>query len=288
MRLGLGTVQFGLDYGISNAAGRTPGDEVGRILDCGRQAGIDTLDTAAAYGDSERILGEAGVAGWSVVSKVPPLPDDSVDGRAWVVDHVYRSLSRLRIDRLNGLLLHNADDMLKAQGPSIAAGLREVKAEGLVDKIGYSIYSPQPLPELLDAMSVDLIQAPFNVLDQRLVTTGWLGQLVDAGVEVHVRSIFLQGLLLLGRDQRPAYFDRWNPIWRRWDALVGECGGSALSHCLGFAKAQPGISRIIVGVESRLHLEQLLATWKGAVSMPGTDLSSDDLLLIEPSNWQTK
>lgn len=285
MRLAIGTAQFGLNYGISNGAGRTPPDEAVRILDCARHAGIDTLDTSAAYGCSEQVLGEAGMAGWSVVSKVPPLPNDSVSGKEWVMDHAHRSLARLRIDRLDGLLLHSAADLLNVQGQNIAVGLQEAKSEGMVKKVGYSIYSTQLLAALFKIMPPDLIQAPFNVFDQRLVTTGWLGRLKDAGVEVHVRSIFLQGLLLMKQDKRPTYFDRWKPLWHRWDAIVEKQGGSALSLCLGFAKAELGISRIIVGVESQLHLEQLLATWNDTMLIDGAELSCDDPLLIEPTNW---
>lgn len=288
MKLALGTVQFGLDYGVANAGGRTSRDEVVRILECAKIAGIDTLDTAAAYGECEQVLGGVGVVGWKVISKAPPLPNDSVNGREWVLEHIRQSLKRLRIERLEGVLLHNAGDLLKTQGANIAAGLQQAKTEGLVGKVGYSIYSPQLLDELLTVMPPDLIQAPFNIFDQRLARSGWLDRLAGDGVEVHVRSIFLQGLLLMARDKRPAYFGQWRELWSRWDALVEGQGSSALSLCLGFVKTQPAISRIVVGVDNRIHLEQLLAIWKAAAAMDGADLFCDDPLLVEPSNWKLK
>lgn len=288
MKLAIGTVQFGLNYGISNAGGRTSQEEAQRILDLAKGSGIDTLDTAAAYGDSEQVLGRIGVAGWKVVSKVPPLPNDEVNGKEWVLDHVRRSLDRLRIERLDGLLLHSAADLLKAQGRNIAVGLQEAKAEGLVGKVGYSIYSPQSLTELIEVMPPDLVQAPFNVLDQRLARSGWLGRLVEAGAEVHVRSVFMQGLLLMGREKRPPAFDRWRELWQRWDAAVGGHSEQALALCLGFVKTQPGISRVIVGVENQDHLEQLLAIWERAAPFDATTLACDDPQLVEPSNWKLK
>ncbi len=288
MKLAIGTVQFGLDYGISNTAGRTSVEEAGRILDRARMAGIDTLDTAAAYGDSEQVLGRVGVEGWKVVSKVPPLPNDEVNGKEWVLNHVRQSLDRLQIARLDGLLLHSAADLLKAQGRNIAAGLREVKSEGLVGKVGYSLYSPQPLAELVKIMPPDLVQAPFNVLDQRLAKSGWLNRLAEAGAEVHVRSVFMQGLLLMGSGKRPHAFDKWHELWQRWDAAVGGRDGAALALCLGFVKAQPGISRVIVGVENQGHLEQLLAIWEKAGAFDAAGLSCDDPQLVEPSNWKLK
>ena len=288
MRLAVGTVQFGLDYGIANATGRTPADEAACILDQARLAGIDTLDTAAAYGDSEQVLGGIGVEGWKVVSKVPPVPDGVPNCRLWVREQIRQSLDRLRLDRLDGLLLHSATDLLKPQGAEIAQGLCEAKAEGWVSKVGYSIYAPQMLSELLPVMQPDLVQAPFNVLDQRLSRSGWLVRLTDAGIEVHARSVFLQGLLLMSPGQRPASFDRWSALWQTWDALVAGHRGGALSLCLGFAKAQVALSRIVVGVEHRHHLQQLLAAWAEAESIDAQALSCDDPQLLEPFNWVAK
>lgn len=287
MKLALGTVQFGLAYGIANVQGRTPPDEAARILARAGEAGVDTLDTAAAYGESERVLGDIGVAGWRVVSKIPPVPADATDGRAWVRQHVSRSLAALRTDRLDGLLLHHAADLFKPQGPGLLAGLLEARAEGQAARIGYSIYSPQALPDLLERLVPDLVQAPMNVFDQRLVRGGWLTRLRDAGAQVHVRSVFLQGLLLMAPEKRPAPFQHWHALWRQWDGLAVGHEGGALSRCLGFIKAQQGISRIIVGVESRRHLDQLLDAWKDAPCFDAAGLSCDDPMLLEPSNWKS-
>ena len=288
MELAIGTAQFGLDYGVSNAAGRTPSTQVQGILDRAQLAGIDTLDTAAAYGDSEQVLGRIGVRNWRIVSKVPSLPEASVNGKDWVWNNVRQSLDRLQVGRLDGLLLHSAIDILKPQGAEIIAGLMEAKAEGLVGKVGYSIYSPDLLPDLFRRMVPDLIQAPLNVLDQRLVNSGWLARLVDAGIEVHTRSAFLQGLLLMSKECRPKYFSRWDELWQRWDAFVAEHGGSALAACLSFVKAQPGVSRVVVGVENPLHLEGLLIAWEQAHTLTTDAFACNDRHLIEPINWVLK
>lgn len=286
MKLALGTVQFGLDYGVANTSGRTPVEDVVRILDAARHAGMDTLDTAAAYGESEQVLGQVGVSGWKVVSKVPPMPGDAEDGRAWVLRHVRSSLDTLKVARLDGLLLHCASDLLGPLGAGVLAGLREAREQGLVGKIGYSIYGPQSLQALISVLQPDLVQAPFSVLDQRLASSSWLARLVDAGVEVHARSVFLQGLLLMEAGRRPAYFDRWQALWTRWDALVEAHGGSALSVCLGFVAAQAGLSRIVVGVEHPGHLQQLLAAWLHAAPVGmAHEMACEDPNLVEPVNW---
>jgi aryl-alcohol dehydrogenase-like predicted oxidoreductase len=288
MKLAIGTVQFGLDYGIANTVGKTTQDEARRILDFGHSSGLDTIDTAVAYGDSEQELGRIGLAGWRVFSKVPSLPNYQVNCKAWVLEHVLKSLDRLRIERLEGLLLHSASDLLKENGKDLAAGLQEVKAQGLVGKVGYSIYSPQLLAELIKVMPPDLVQAPFNVLDQRLTRSGWLGRLVDLGTEVHVRSVFMQGLLLMAPENRPSAFEKWREHWHKWDAAVGGLSEKALALCLGFVKAQSGISRVIVGVENEEHLRQVVATWGKATLFEATALACDDPQLVEPSNWILK
>lgn len=286
MKLALGTVQFGLSYGIANTSGQTSSEEAARIIARARECGLDTLDTAAAYGESERVLGDIGVTGWKIVTKVPPIKVDE-HGRRWVLDHVRRSLAALRVERLDAILLHNASDLYGVHGSEMAVGLQEARAEGLVEKIGYSIYAPDSLNRLLEVMPPDQIQAPFNVVDQRLAKTGWLRRLDDAGIEVHVRSVFLQGLLLMPRDRRPTGFDRWRSLWERWDTLVKEHDGSALAACLGFVRQQHGISRVVVGVDNALHLDQLVHSWRNAVAVDGATLSCDDPQLVEPSNWNS-
>lgn len=288
MKLAIGTAQFGFNYGVSNAVGRTTSTQVQSILDRARLAGIDTLDTAAAYGDSEQVLGRTGVKNWCVVSKLPPLPESSVNGKEWVRENVKQSLDRLQIERLDGFLLHNSIDILKSQGEEIIAGLMEAKANGLVCKVGFSIYSPDLLPDLFKKMVPDLIQAPLSVLDQRLVSSGWLTRLVDAGIEVHTRSTYLQGLLLMSKERRPTYFARWSEVLQRWDAFVAESGESALTTCLSFVKGQTGVSRVVVGIENPIHLEEVLIAWEQDRPSAIYPFACNDHNLIEPSNWVLK
>ena len=287
MRLALGTAQFGLSYGVSNASGKTSYDEACRILSRAAAAGIEMLDTAAAYGDSEQVLGRIGVRNcWQVVSKVPPLPEDGANGKDWVLRHVRQSLSRLNVGKLDGLLVHRATDLLGTEGRNVAAGFKEAKDSGMVSEIGFSIYSPHDLAELVVTMPPDLVQAPFNVVDQRLVLSGWLDTLVASGVKVHVRSIFMQGLLLMDRGSRPSVFQEWDPIWRRWDAAVGSSQDRALSLCIGFVKSYSKLSRIIVGTESTAHLENILNIWEAAAPFDAADLACGDERLVDPSNWK--
>ena len=284
MRLAIGTVQFGMSYGISNKIGQTTQLEVKKILDLASASGIDTLDTAVAYGDSEAILGQVGVAEWNIISKIQPIPVGGVNGSDWVLRQVNASLSNLNINQLNGVLLHAPEQLLSPDSKEIIQGLEEAKSRGLVKKVGCSIYSLELLPSLLGVFKPDIVQLPINIFDQRAINTGWLGKMIELGVEVHARSIFMQGLLLMSPVQRPAYFHKWNELFQKWDSMIA--GKNVLEACLGFIKSVHGVSKIVVGVESQAQLSQLLFAWNEATPMAAPQLSCEDEALINPSNWR--
>lgn len=284
-RLALGTAQFGMAYGIANATGKVSGDEVGEILRCARRAGVETLDTAAGYGTSEQVLGENGVKEWKVVSKLPALPDHKVDVKAWVHEAVDTALSRLRIPFFHGLLVHRLDDLLGPRRGDLVRGLQEVREAGKAMKIGASVYGPEPLEALDYIGRFDLVQAPLNVIDRRLSSSGWLSRLAAGGVEVHVRSAFMQGLLLLPAESRPARFRRWQALWRAWDDWIGAESLTPLQACLAFALSHEEVDRVVVGVDSARQLQEIFAACKPMTLTPPMELVSEDPDLVDPSNW---
>src|SRR5258708_4897142 len=232
-RLAIGTAQFGLAYGLANRTGQLLHPTASAILACGWAAGIRFVDTAIAYGDSERRLGEIGVEGWSVVTKIPRLPDDCADIDGWINESIAGSLARLRIPRLYGVLLHHPHQLIEGNGGAIFGALLSAKRLGLVERIGVSIYDPEELCEIAARFQLDLVQAPFNLVDRRLLTSGWLMRLRSAGTEVHVRSVFLQGLLLMRDSERPPKFNRWSTLWAEWHEWLESHSCSALEACLG-------------------------------------------------------
>lgn len=286
MRLALGTVQFGMDYGVANCSGQVGKDGVIEILSRARDGGIDTLDTAIAYEESEARLGEAGVTGFQVVTKLPPMPAPDEDPYAWAYRELRGSLSRMRVQSVYGLQLHRSELLTGAHGPAIVRALLDIRAEGLAYKIGVSISSPEELDGLFKAASFDLVQAPLNVLDRRLLDSGWAAQLKDRGVELHARSPFLQGLLLMPGAARPLQFAKWSPLWQRWDSWLKETCQTPLQAALGFVLAQPEVDRVVFGVDGIAQLEEvLLAAQSKGFPVPD-DLRSGDPELINPSNWQ--
>lgn len=286
-KLALGTVQFGQRYGIANQMGQVPVDEAAAILELARLHGIDTLDTAIGYGDSETRLGEVGLDGWQAITKLPPIAADCADPAAWVNQSVEQSLSRLRVPRLRGLLLHRARDLLESHGAALYGALENCRSAGLVEKTGVSIYDPEDLTELLSRYELGLVQAPFNVIDRRLATSGWLARLASRGVEVHVRSIFLQGLLLMNAAERPARFAPWQQLWQDWSQWLQSNSLTALQACLGFALAHPEISRVVVGVDGLAQMREIIASARPRATLPPASFMRDDPALINPLIWIT-
>jgi aryl-alcohol dehydrogenase-like predicted oxidoreductase len=285
-RLALGTVQFGLEYGVANRTGRVEVEQMRDILGLAHKAEIDTLDTAISYGQCEQRLGEIGIHGWQVVSKLPALPDQCDDILGWVRASVQGSLRRLAIPRLSGLLLHRPRELLGANGVALHRALCVIRELGEAEKIGVSIYDPEDLELLWPRYALDLVQAPFNVLDRRLVSSGWLARLHDGGVEIHVRSVFLQGLLLMQEGTRPRYFDRWQSVWERWQRWLASENVSALRAALGCALAQRAVGRVVVGVDSVGQLRDILAAGADDAADCPDQLGCSDPELINPSMWR--
>ena len=285
-RLALGTVQFGLPYGIASGGVQVGRGEAAEILQHARSAGLDTLDTAITYGDSERVLGELGVKQWRVVSKLPPVPDSCADVVTWVRESAAGSLRRLAISSLYGLLLHRPQELSGRRGGELYDGLTSVKADGLVRKVGISVYGPSDLEAVWNLFPMDIVQAPFSVFDRQLATSGWLMRLHSQRVEVHTRSTFLQGLLLTEPKRRPQIFDRWRSLWDLWDDWLLQSGLTPLQACLGFALSQPEIDRVIVGVDSTSQLQEILDCEIDCRVIAPASLASADPQLINPSRWK--
>jgi aryl-alcohol dehydrogenase-like predicted oxidoreductase len=282
-RIALGSAQFGLQYGIANSGERVNESEAHAILSEAWQQGVRTLDTAAAYGDSEEVLGRHGVENWQVISKLPLLTDDLEDISSWVMTSTKNTLRRLKIGRLHALLLHRPQQLLGPQGPELLNALKFVQRNGWVEKIGVSIYDPDELSALLELHPFELVQSPASILDQRLHRSGWARQLHQAGIEIHTRSAYLQGLLLSPTIQKhrfAPYLDLWD-FWNQW---LEKQNLTPLQACIQFALAQPYVDKIVLGVDTT---EQFHAMVQAAEGEPHSspEWPAIDPQLLNPSLW---
>jgi len=285
MKLGLGTVQFGVPYGVTNTVGQVNPSQAQAITQRAYAAGIDTLDTAIAYGSSETVLGDIGVQSWKVVTKMPAVPEHCDDISSWLNVQVEASLARLKLGRVHALLLHRPAQLLEEIGPKLNAALQTLKGNGIVDKIGVSVYGTEELEALHGKYTFDLIQAPLNIVDRTLVDSGWAQRLKNEGIEIHTRSAFLQGLLLVPLTKRPTKFNRWEYIWTEWDRWLAATGLTPLQACLRLTNTLDAIDKVIVGVESVTQLDQILAAHEGPLPSLPQFGPLHDYRLINPATW---
>jgi aryl-alcohol dehydrogenase-like predicted oxidoreductase len=285
IRVALGTVQFGQSYGIANHEGQVSRATVREMLRLATGKGIDLLDTAIAYGESEACLGEVGVNDFRIVTKLPAVPEGCADVTRWVREQFGASLQRLGVQAVYGLLLHRPVQLLEPGGVKLYQGLLALKEAGLVEKVGVSVYSPDELAALIPRYRIDLVQAPFNLIDQRLKTSGWLCRLKHNNIEVHTRSAFLQGLLLMSQSEIPNIFSPWADIWSKWHRWLANQAASPVRACLAYPLSCPEIDRVIVGANGLAQLSQIVDAANEAVDVVPPDLACTDENLINPARW---
>ncbi|MCK1707599.1 aldo/keto reductase [Bradyrhizobium sp. 146] len=283
-RIGLGTVQFGANYGVSNVAGQVPTAQVAAILRSAHAAGVRLLDTAASYGTAEEVLGSALAPDqdFAIVTKALPLSHglEEVERRA------RRSLDLLGRAPADAILIHAARDLAGPEGLRLWALLERLRDEGLYRRIGISAYFADGPLELARRYRPDLMQLPFSILDQRLRENGELAQIKQLGIEIHVRSVFLQGLLFMDPGQLPGRLAHAGPALAKAKAHIRQAGLRPIEAAIGFVLAQQDVDIAVVGVTSRNELAQIVAA--SATPFPDLDWRTcaiDDSFILTPSLW---
>ena len=279
-KLALGTVQFGLDYGILNTTGQAPLEEVKKVLKLAKEHNIDTLDTAASYGNSEEVLGKIGVNDFKIVTKTISL-QLGVDN---VLQSFYQSLTDLNTTNVDGLLIHNIEDAKDKQFDILYKELDKLKKDKLINKIGFSTYTPDQVDFLLDNFDFDLIQVPFNVFDTRLIEGNQLNLLNKKDVEIHARSVFLQGILL-NFKYLDSSFSKWTTQFDDYQKMVKNSGLSLLEYALNFALNTQEIDKVLVGVNNEKQLREVFKSVKEQEAL--SSYSICDVNLLNPSLWKT-
>jgi aryl-alcohol dehydrogenase-like predicted oxidoreductase len=289
VKLALGTVQFGLDYGAFGDNAKPSLDAVHVILETAYNVGVRVLDTAAAYGVSESVLGSLNASDrFQIVTKIPALTA-SQNVQADANLHIRNSLDYLKSDTVYGVMTHSVDDLLGGNGDMIWNAMQEAKAAGQVMRIGVSVYTPEQADAVLARFPIELIQLPFNIFDQRALNSGLLDRLRAAGVETHVRSVLLQGLLVSAPELLPSHLMAAAPLLSKFHDQCAASGYSPLAAALAFANAQAAIDKIVIGVRTVQELEGILDAWQQAPGLPDMSAySCADIKIIDPSKWNAK
>lgn len=285
-KLSIGTAQFGLSYGVNNKAGQLPIDEVSKILEYAKKNNVNYIDTAAAYGNAETVLGKFDLENFNITTKLLPFQLAIENIEDWILDKIKESLHKLQKENIYALLLHDTNLLKGADGLKIFNALQIAKKENLVKKIGVSIYDPVELERIHDLREIDVVQAPFNVLDRRLETTGWIDKLYNENIEIQARSVFLQGALLQKNHKLDKKFQKWQSVFQEFEEFLKANDLNAYEACISFVENYEKISRIIVGVDSYEQFRELIKLSLTEIkSCNKPEIFCDDLSLIDPRNW---
>ena len=287
-KLAIGTANFGLEYGVTNNNGRLSDAEIKNIMQEAKISNVTTFDTAQGYGDSEERLGSFVNEEINIITKIG---NELNTNKEYLDLHqiFIGSLCRLKCEKVYGLLLHDPNVLLGQNGGKIVRELRQLKDEGSVEKIGVSIYEPETLTAILPLFDFDLVQVPFNVFNREVYFSGWVDKLKSKNIEIHVRSVFLQGILLSQRRDLPNWFlSNWPDLFDQWFDFQMQVGANADEVALRFALQQPWIDKVIVGVDNASQLGRLVEIENINKQDYRPKFFSRDPVLIYPSKWKNK
>ena len=288
MRIGIGSAQFGFDYGISNNSGQVPKKNVEQILNHARRIGIDLIDTSPYYGEAQRIIGSLRASNaFKIVSKSVAIeaPVITADNASVVRKDLLLSLKTLKKNNIYGLIVHRVTDIRKKGAQHLFNTLQAIKDDGLVEKIGVSIYTEGDAEIAMSLADLDILQAPISLFDQTLIRSGALRKFQSKNIEVHARSIFLQGALFLDPQTLPLPLSGLKSKIEKLRA-ISSAEGVPL-HCLGinFLRSIIHVDYCIVGLNTLDHLEELECC-KNAVLPDMADFHLESETLRNPSLWR--
>ncbi len=286
-----------MDYGITNNTGKISNPEIKKILKFAVKNNIDLIDTAQSYGNSESLLGDLLPKNkFHIISKVK-----ARNIKMWNLDEIcylnkcfFNSLDKLKVKKIEGLLLHNSKDLLLPGNQLLLDWLKDLQTQNLINRIGVSVYSPSDL-NCLPLKSLQIIQIPLSIYDQRFMQNDYLSELSSQELSIFVRSSFLQGLLLQSFDYWPDFLSSSFKLHHeKFSKVVKENSYTLLQAALGFVLSLPNIESVIVGVSSFDEFYSIYDVWKKAelndnffynlgLSSPWSKLED-----IDPRFWPSK
>jgi aryl-alcohol dehydrogenase-like predicted oxidoreductase len=275
----LGTAQWGLDYGVTNLRGRLPDEELLQLVEVAQSVGIDQLDTAPAYGDSEARIGALS-RDFRLQTKVSALGLSEKE----VVKSIDSSLRILGQDSLWSVLIHDWAMLEPRQRIRALKVLSDLQTAGTIERFGISVYEEADLDELVEAVAIiNVIQLPVNALDQRLVNSDVLVALRNRGVSIQARSIFLQGVML---DVNHAASHSNHPHVRRFHEHCDSWSMTPTAAGVNFIKSLEWVDEVVVGVANAAQLQEFARAWEAdGIKADWVALASEDIDLLDPRRW---
>lgn len=293
MKIALGTVQFGINYGISNKKGQTQTNEIKKIFKIAHKEKIKIIDTAPCYGDSEIKIGSCIKPNhkFKIITKTPYFQKKIITNKDinLLEQSIYKSLENTKQKKLYGILFHNTNDIFCKNGDFLLKKLQELKKQKIIETIGFSIYTKEQIDKLLQNFDFDLIQIPINILDQKLLHEKYLTKLKNKKIKIHARSIFLQGLLLLNPNKLNPFFGPVKNILLKYHQELNYLKIRPIEAAINFIKKIKEIDHIIIGLNNSKQLIKNINAYNK--KLPRIDYSKYiclDEKITNPSKWEIK
>ena len=288
-KLIIGTAQFKKGYGITNINKRINNKEIKKIFTLINENNIKYFDTAPFYGNSEKILGEY-INQKEIVTKIPDIKEKIISKKSILETKkvLFQSIKNLKINNLYGVLLHSSFDLLKPGKKYLIDFLRGIKKDKITKKVGVSIYEKQNFYDIQRFFSPDIIQLPLNIIDRRLITNNFLKKIKDKKIEIHARSVFLQGVLLENPKNFPPFFQQFKSDFLHLRNEIKKNKISLLKAYLAFVLTIKEIDKIVIGIASSKQLKQILKIFNlKKIEKIDIDISViSNKTLLDPRLWK--
>lgn len=280
----LGTANFVKGYGIRKSKGLDL-RQINNLNKVTSKNFINEIDTAYSYRGVEKKIGKSKFKNCKIYTKIPVVKLSQFHHK-FVSQIVNKSLQRLRKKKLHGVFFHGAKNLMSIEGDKYYKDLLMLKKKKVIRKIGVSVYSPTELKNILKKYKFDMVQIPLNIFDRRFLKDNFLKKIKNSGIEIHARSIFMQGILLQKNNSRNKFFKNWKKLFLRWDNWNNDYQSKKVEACLNFFKNLKYVDKLVIGVSSIQEIQEIISILKNKKKSFPKKIFSNSKELLEPRLWK--
>ena len=286
-KLIIGSANFGLNYGQGPLKKKVDTKEIKKIISFCEKKNINFLDTAYSY-KNERHLKFQKLNKWNIITNISIKNFKNRKNLDKKINSlINQSIKNFKVKNLYGVLFHDIKEIEKKSGRHFYSILEKLKKTKKVKKIGASVYNPKDIDKILKNYKFDIIQCPLSIFDRRFINSGYLKKMKKKGIEIHIRSIFLQGLLLMQNKLIPKKFNRWNKIWSKWESWNIKNKTTKLETCVNFINQISNVDKIVIGITKKDQLQNIIKYFKKSKKQNYSYQFSKDINLLDPRKWNT-
>ena len=280
----IGSANFGMEYGLDKKSPLLKKD-IKEIFEFLKKE--NTIDTAANYKNSEIIIGKYSTKKFKIITKIKKIPKGVNDLEKWLKNEIYTSCKKLRVNKIYGLLVHDTQDLKnKKKAKKIYKTFDILKKSKIIEKIGLSIYNPNELDLYLKNYNFEIVQAPLNIFDRRIINSGWLKKINEKGIEFFARSIFLQGLLIKDINKIDKFFSPYKKKFEKFETWTQKLNISKVEACIRFVNSYREVDKVIVGINNKMHFFENYKFLKKDKLIVPNSLEIKSGKILNPKLWK--